>query len=69
MVTSNQLSECYKYIIQPQIRILIKKTLMCIYGRIFEHKQTLVNEDSSIFTYVQELFNLFDLIQCIKIKY
>uniref|UniRef100_A0A2S2Q841 Uncharacterized protein n=1 Tax=Sipha flava TaxID=143950 RepID=A0A2S2Q841_9HEMI len=50
MVTSNQLNECYKYIIQPQIRILIKKTVMCMYGRIFELKQILVNEDSSIYT-------------------
>lgn len=39
-------------IIQPQLRNFIKKMLMSIYGRILELKQILIEEDSSIYTYV-----------------
>jgi len=52
MVTSNVLTMCHDSIIQPQIRDLTKEMLMCIYGRILELKQMLIDQDSSIYTYV-----------------
>jgi len=53
MVTSNELTACHNYIIQPQLRIFIKKLLMCTFGRILELKQILIGEDVSIYTYDQ----------------
>jgi len=52
MVTSNELTACHNNIIQPQLRIFLKKLLMCTFGRILELKQILVGEDFSIYTYV-----------------
>lgn len=52
MVTSNELTVCHDYIIQPQLRIFIKKLLMCTFGRILELKQILIDEELSIYTYV-----------------
>lgn len=51
MVTSNELTACHNKIIQPQLRIFIKKLLMCTFGRILELKQILIGEDFSIYTY------------------
>lgn len=53
MVNSNELTVCHDSIVQPQVRILIKKMLMCVYGRILELKQILTDEDLSIHTYVR----------------
>lgn len=52
MVTCNKLTVCHDYIIQPQLRIFIKKLLMCTFGRILELKQILISEELSIYTYV-----------------
>jgi len=52
MVTSNELTACHDCIIQPQLRIFIKKLLMCTFGRILELKQILIGEELSIYTYV-----------------
>lgn len=52
MVTSNELTACHNNIIQPQLRIFLKKLLMCTFGRILELKQILIGEDFSIYTYV-----------------
>lgn len=51
MVTSNNLTNCHDSIIQPQLRTLITKILMYIYGRVLELKQILIDEDCSIYTY------------------
>lgn len=53
MLVSNELTACHDYIIQSQIRSLIKRMLMCIYGRILELKTLLMDEDLSIYTYVK----------------
>ncbi|VVC37808.1 P-loop containing nucleoside triphosphate hydrolase [Cinara cedri] len=59
IVISNELTVCHDSIIQPQIRILIKRMLMCIHGRVLELKQILMDEDKSIYTPVtEELANL-----------
>lgn len=52
MVISNELTAYHNKIIQPQLRIFIKKLLMCTFGRILELKQILIGEDLSIYTYV-----------------
>ncbi|XP_025193072.1 dynein regulatory complex protein 11-like, partial [Melanaphis sacchari] len=59
MVTCNELTKCHDYIIQPQLRIFIKNVLTCTFGRIFELKKILINEDLSIYTpIIEELNNM-----------
>lgn len=52
MIICNELTGYHDFIIQPQVRILIKKMIMCSFGRILELKQILIDEDFSIYTYV-----------------
>lgn len=54
MIISNELTVQHDSIIQPQIRDFIKEMLMCIYGRILELKQMLIDEDLSIYTCVEK---------------
>ncbi|CAH1738693.1 unnamed protein product [Aphis gossypii] len=59
MVTSNKLTACHDCIVQPQLRIFIKKLLMCTFGRILELKQILIGEELSIYTpIIEELNNM-----------
>jgi len=66
MVTSNELTACHNKIIQPQLRIFIKKLLMCTFGRILELKQILIGEDFSIYTYVLlKLIIILYILKCL----
>jgi len=58
MLNSNELTVCYDSIIQPNLRILIKKMLIYVYGRILELKNILIAEDSSIYTLVEYIFSM-----------
>ncbi|XP_050527914.1 dynein regulatory complex protein 11-like [Daktulosphaira vitifoliae] len=54
---SNELTAYHDSIIQPQIRILIKKLLIPLFGRLMELKQILMDGDLSIYTPVIETLN------------
>jgi len=55
----NKLEECYEQMIQPQKRLLIKKTLNASLGRVLELKHELVNVDLSEYNYYDDV-----LIEC-----
>jgi len=66
MVTSNELTACHNNIIQPQLRIFIKRLLMCTFGRILELKKILIGEDFSIYTYVWlKRINILYIFKCL----
>ncbi|XP_050433854.1 dynein regulatory complex protein 11-like [Adelges cooleyi] len=53
-LVANELTAHHDSIIQPQVRTLIKKLLLPTFGRLVELKQTLIDEDKSIYTPVDE---------------
>lgn len=59
IVACNKLEQCYDQIIQPQKRLLIKKSLNASLGRILELKHELVNIDLSEYSYYDDV-----LIEC-----
>jgi len=55
----NKLEQCYEQVIQPQKRLLIKRTLNASLGRVLELKHELVNIDLSEYNYYDDV-----LIEC-----
>ncbi|KAI4493349.1 hypothetical protein M0802_009409 [Mischocyttarus mexicanus] len=55
IIVSNKLEECYDQIIQPQKRILLKKLLDSVIGRVLELKHELVNVDLSEHSYYDDV--------------
>jgi fatty acid synthase len=55
----NKLEQCYEQVIQPQKRLLIKRTLNASLGRVLELKHELVNVDLSEYNYYDDV-----LIEC-----
>ncbi|XP_047360518.1 dynein regulatory complex protein 11 [Vespa velutina] len=55
IIVCNKLEECYDQIIQPQKRILLKKLLESIIGRVLELKHELVNVDLSEHSYYDDI--------------
>ncbi|KAF7386951.1 hypothetical protein HZH66_011403 [Vespula vulgaris] len=55
IIVCNKLEECYDQIIQPQKRILLKKLLNSVIGRVLELKHELVNVDLSEHSYYDDI--------------
>lgn len=52
----NNLNECYDQMIQPQKRILIKKLLDSVLGRVLELRHELIEIDLSEYSYYDNIF-------------
>ncbi|KYN15124.1 IQ and AAA domain-containing protein 1 [Trachymyrmex cornetzi] len=59
ILACNKLEQCYDQVIQPQKRLLIKKSLDATLGRVLELKHELVNIDFSEHSYYDDV-----LIEC-----
>lgn len=51
----NKLNECYDQMIQPQKRLLVKKILDSVLGRILELRHELIDIDLSEFSYYDDI--------------
>lgn len=55
VLACNKLEECYNQMIQPQKRLLIKKSLNACLGRVLELKHELVNIDLAEYNYYDDV--------------